>query len=89
MLKATRANRVVRIPDEKKADYIALGYKILDMEDNVIYDPASNSDDIKALKEAIVKKDAEIEKLRSEIKALKEKEANDAAPAKKTAKASK
>lgn len=83
MLKAKHGNRVVRIPDEKKADYIALGYKIIDMEGKVLYDPINNSDDVKTLKETLVKKEAEIAKLQSEIAKLKAKNEEAAAYAEK------
>lgn len=43
MLKARKANRVLKIPDEKKKTYIALGYSITDMEGNMIYDSAGKS----------------------------------------------
>lgn len=43
MLKARKANRVLKIPDEKKKTYIALGYTITDMEGNMIYDSAGKS----------------------------------------------
>lgn len=39
MLKATKRNRVLRIPDEKAAEYKKLGYTITDMTGNVIYEP--------------------------------------------------
>ena len=39
MLKARKANRVIRIPDEKKDAYAALGYKITDMNDKVVAEP--------------------------------------------------
>lgn len=83
MLKARHGNKVVRIPDEKKSDYISLGYKITDMEGKVIYDPINNSEDVKALKEHITQKDAQIAKLQAEIKLLKEKNEEAAAYAEK------
>lgn len=39
MLKATKKNRVLRIPDEKAAEYKKLGYTITDMIGKVIYEP--------------------------------------------------
>ena len=38
MLKARKGNRVLRIPDEKKSAYIALGYTITDLEGNMIHE---------------------------------------------------
>jgi|P827metagenome_2_1110787.scaffolds.fasta_scaffold02733_5 DUF1680 family protein len=67
MLKAIKANKVVRIADEQIKNYKALGFKITDMEGKVVYDPAENSDNAKELKAIIEKKDAEIEKLNAKI----------------------
>ena len=67
MLKACNGNRVLRIPDEKKADYIALGYKITDMGGKVIYDPINNSEDVKEMKKAIIEKDKTIADLNVKI----------------------
>lgn len=39
MLKAAKKNRVLRIPDEKAAEYKKLGYTITDMAGKVIYEP--------------------------------------------------
>lgn len=39
MLKAAKKNRVLRIPDEKTAEYKKLGYTITDMAGKVIYEP--------------------------------------------------
>lgn len=72
MLKAKKANRIVRIPDEKKADYIALGYRITDMDGKVVYDPINNTEDVKELKERLAEQDAEIAKLQDELKTLNE-----------------
>ena len=38
MLKARKGNRVLRIPDEKKDAYIALGYTITDLDGNMIHE---------------------------------------------------
>lgn len=65
MLKAYRGNRVLRIPDEKKKDYVALGYRITDMGGNVLYDPVNNSDNVKELKAALAEKESEIEELKT------------------------
>lgn len=43
MLKAIKAGRSIRIPDERMGEYIALGYSITDMEGNMIYDSAGKS----------------------------------------------
>ena len=67
MLKAYHENRVLRIPDEKKADYIALGYKITTMGGEVVYDPINNTDNVKALQEGIHERDKIIEDLHAKI----------------------
>lgn len=43
MLKASKANRVLRITDELKDTYLALGYTITDMDDNLIVEPVDQS----------------------------------------------
>lgn len=43
MLKAIKAGRSIRIPDERMGEYISLGYTIKDMEGNVIHGPAGKS----------------------------------------------
>lgn len=53
MLKARKANRVIRIPDEKKDAYVALGYKVTDMEDHVIAEPHNAEKEVEALKEQV------------------------------------
>ena len=50
MLKARKANRVIRIPDEKKDAYIALGYKITDMNDKVVAEPHNAEKEAETLK---------------------------------------
>ena len=50
MLKARKANRVIRIPDEKKDAYIALGYKITDMNDKVVAEPRNAEKEAETLK---------------------------------------
>ena len=44
MLKARKANRVLKIPDEKKKTYIALGYTITDMDGNMIHEHVEPSE---------------------------------------------
>ena len=50
MLKARKANRVIRIPDEKKDAYVALGYKVTDMEDHVVAEPHNAEKESESLK---------------------------------------
>lgn len=66
MLKARKANRVVRIPDEKKDVYIKLGYTITDMDDNIVHEHVEPTQRLKDL-------EAENEALKAENAALKEK----------------
>lgn len=89
MLKARKANRVVRIPDEKKEVYIKLGYTITDMDDNIVHEHVEPTQRLKDL-------EAENETLKVENAAMKEKKsqnetasepAEEKAPAKKSAKA--
>lgn len=70
MLRAIKANRVVRIPNEKKKDYVAMGYKIEDMDGKVIHNPIDASADVKVLKAEIEKRDEIIERLEAEIARL-------------------
>lgn len=49
MLKAAKRNRVLRIPDEKAAEYKKLGYTITDMDGKVIYEPKDNAKKAEAL----------------------------------------
>lgn len=50
MLKAKSKNRVVRIPDEKAAEYKKLGYTLTDMNGNVIFEPENPEKEVTALK---------------------------------------
>lgn len=49
MLKAAKKNRVLRIPDEKAAEYKKLGYTITDMTGKVIYEPEDTAKKASAL----------------------------------------
>lgn len=103
MLKARKANRVVRIPDEKKDVYIKLGYTITDMDDNIVHEhvePTQRLKDLEAENEMLKVENetlkAENETLKVENAAMKEKKsqnetasepAEEKAPAKKSTKA--
>ena len=69
MLKARKANRVVKIPDEKKKSYIAMGYTITDMDGNMIHEHVEPS-------ERLEKAEKEIQDLKAKIEIL-EKENTD------------
>ena len=58
MLKARKGNRVLRIPDEKKSAYIALGYTITDLEGNIIHEHVEPTEKL-----------AELEKENEDLKA--------------------
>lgn len=62
MLKAIKDNRVVRIPDERKNDYAAMGYKITTMDGKVVHEPVKTSE----LKN-------QVEKLTGQLKEAEEK----------------
>lgn len=47
MLKAKKANRTIKIPEEKKSEYIALGYSITDMDGNMIHEHVDDSELLK------------------------------------------
>ena len=71
MLKARKANRVVRIPDEKKDVYIKLGYTITDMDDNIVHEhvePTQRLKDLEAENETLK---VENETLKAENETLK------------------
>ena len=75
MLKARKGNRVLRIPDEKKSAYIALGYTITDLEGNIIHEHVEPTEKL-----------AELEKENEDLKAAN-KPATDESKTKKVAKA--
>lgn len=66
MLRAMKRNRSILIPEEKKAEYEALGYRIADMDGNPLYDPPDIEEEVNSLKK-------ENERLMSENKMLKQK----------------
>lgn len=81
MLKARKANRVIRIPDEKKEVYIKLGYTITDMDDTIVHEhvePTQRLKDLEAENEALKEKLSQNE---TASEAVEEK-----APAKKSTK---
>lgn len=83
MLKARKANRVVKIPDEKKKTYIALGYTITDMDGNVLHEHVEPS-------EKLAEAEKEIQDLKAQIASAgaTEQAATPAPETKKTTKAS-
>ena len=59
MLRAVKANRKVRIPDEMAGEYRKLGYRIMTLEGELVSEP--------------VKEESVIEKLQEEIEMLSQK----------------
>lgn len=58
MYMAEKANRVVRIADEKKDEYIGMGYTIKDMSGNIINAPNNPKDRIAELEAELKKTEA-------------------------------
>ena len=83
MLKARKANRVLKIPDEKKKTYIALGYTITDMDGNMIHEHVEPS-------EKLEQAEKEIQDLKAQVASAgaTEQAATPAPETKKTTKAS-
>ena len=72
MLKARKANRVIRIPDEKKDTYIALGYKITDMNDKVVAEPHNAEKEAEALKTQVTDLEAKLKEATAKTKETKQ-----------------
>lgn len=73
MLKAKKKNRVLRIPDEKKAEYEALGYTITTMEGDVVFEPEDAAKKVADLEKEIEHLKVENEALKAEIENLRSK----------------
>lgn len=67
MLKAQKANRVLRIPNERMKDYKAMGYTITDMSGKVISKPDNPADKIKELESLLEAKDKRIAELEAQL----------------------
>lgn len=72
MLKARKANRVIRIPDEKKDAYAALGYKITDMNDKVVAEPHNAEKEAEALKTQVTDLEAKLKEATAKTKETKQ-----------------
>lgn len=85
MLRAQKANRVIRIPDERAKDYKALGYTVTDLDGNVVAKPDSPTERIKDLERQLAQREARIaeleKKLGIEADAGKEASGDDEKPA--------
>lgn len=71
MLKARKANRVVRIDDTKADEYRAEGYTILDMSGNVLMTPNNDKFRIKSLEQENAQLRAQVAALTAEKKSTK------------------
>ncbi len=72
MLKARKANRVIRIPDEKKDAYAALGYKITDMNDKVVAEPHNAEKEAETLKAQVTDLEAKLKEATAKTKETKQ-----------------
>ena len=72
MLKARKANRVIRIPDEKKDAYAALGYKITDMNDKVVAEPHNAEKEAETLKTQVTDLEAKLKEATAKTKETKQ-----------------
>ena len=72
MLKARKANRVIRIPDEKKDAYIALGYKITDMNDKVVAEPHNAEKEAETLKTQVTDLETKLKEATAKTKETKQ-----------------
>ena len=72
MLKARKANRVIRIPDEKKDAYAALGYKITDMNDKVVAKIEATEAENAKLKEQVTDLEAKLKEATAKTKETKQ-----------------
>ena len=71
MVKAVRANVVLRIKEEDQNFYLGKGYSIYDLEDNLIKKSAPQT--LNEYKQALMEANARIEELEAEIKQAKKK----------------
>lgn len=72
MLKARKANRVIRIPDEKKDAYAALGYKITDMNDKVVAEPHNAEKEAETLKAQVADLEDKLKEATAKTKETKQ-----------------
>lgn len=72
MFYAEKMNRVLQIPDEKKEEYIRMGYSISTMDGKIVYEHMNQEQKLKFTESENEKLKAENEKLKAENGALKE-----------------
>lgn len=71
MLIAKKANRRVRIPDEKKKEYIAMGYTILEPGGKVVAEPQNLKLENEKLKKQVEPLEKENAELKKQVESLK------------------
>ena len=76
-IRVQRANVILDVPSDEKANYMAKGYSVIDVESGKIIEEAVSNDvatlqvQLKNANEKLADKDAEIKKLEAEITKLK------------------
>ena len=76
-IRVQRANVILDVPSDEKANYMAKGYSVIDVESGKIIEEAVSNDvatlqvQLKNANEKLASKDAEIKKLKAEITKLK------------------
>lgn len=73
MLKATKANRVLRIADEQKDNYLKMGYTITNMDDILVDEPPDLSHQAEKLRKENEVLKAQVKNLTVEVEDLKGK----------------
>lgn len=76
-IRVQRANVILDVPSDEKANYMAKGYSVIDVESGKIIEEAVSNDvatlqvQLKNANEKLASKDAKIKKLEAEITKLK------------------
>ena len=76
-IRVQRANVILDVPSDEKANYMAKGYSVIDVKSGKIIEEAVSNDvatlqvQLKNANEKLANKDAEIKKLKAEITKLK------------------
>ena len=77
-IRVQRANVILDVPSDEKANYMAKGYSVIDVKSGKIIEEAVSNDvatlqvQLKNANEKLASKDAKIKKLEAEITKLKE-----------------
>ena len=76
-IRVQRANVILDVPSDEKANYMAKGYSVIDVKSGKIIEEAVSNDvatlqvQLKSANEKLASKDAKIKKLEAEITKLK------------------